>query len=36
MGKVTKFQRVSSKGLRVMDKNLGAGLGPPGLNRVKD
>ena len=34
LGKVTKFQRIISKALRVIDKNL-RGVPPPGLNRVK-
>ena len=34
--KVTKFQRIISKALRVMSKNLWGGVpkDPPGLNRV--
>ena len=36
LGKVTKFQRIISNALRVMDKNLwGVPKDPPGLNRVK-
>ena len=36
--KVTKFQRVSSKALRVMEKKLIGGVpkDPPGPNRVKN
>ena len=35
-GEVTKFQRIISKTLRVMDRNLwGVPKEPPGLNRAK-